>query len=378
MSFSEQNSRQLFERCQNNQVKEALSLLDRVTEMRINVNQRFIGGCTCAFFAAFNGSVELMKKLIECGADTSITEDNGVTPFAVACVQGKPGIVECLLSSDSGQRLDQNQIVTGLTAACQYGSPQIVRQLLATGVDINMRIDDEGATLLYAAVETAQEEVVTLLLGNGAKTNLPRSHYYPIQVATQISHYGIMERLLKAKADPNAQTSDGATAMLIAAQNGNIRAVDLLAKYKASPNIQMTTDGSSCLYVACARHHYNTAIALMEVPGIDVDLAMKDGSTVLHVLSQYGNVKLITELFKRFPSIKFDTKRKDGLTPLLTAARHGQHEICQLLYEHGADIHVQVDGETPLDVATRYGRSDTIRVLKEALEKERSKQQQQQ
>ncbi|EFA83897.1 hypothetical protein PPL_02967 [Heterostelium album PN500] len=370
MSSSNQNSRKLFEKCKDNNTQEVLSLLDKKDDLRLDVNTKFEGGCTATFFAAYHGNVELLKRLMACGADINLTEENGVSPLAVACVQGKIAAVELLLSENH----DPSQRVTGLIGACQYGYAQVVRRLLDTGIDVNIEVDDEGATPLYVAVETAREEVVALLLSRGADPARHRLFYYPIHVATQISNYPIMERLLKSGAKPDVRTRDGATSLLIAAQNGFIRAVDILQSYKASPNIQMV-DGSSPLYVACSRHHANTALKLLDSPDIDVNLKLEDGTTVLHVLAQYGNTSLIKELLDRFSTkIEYDAKRKDGTTPLLIAARHGQFEICQLLIDKGADLNAQCDGDTPLSVATRYGRSDTIRVLTEATNKLKEKE----
>eukprot|EP01133_Synstelium_polycarpum_P016089 gene16089-19145_t len=361
---SQNNSRALFERAKVNDAPAALLMLDDRVNLRIDVNATFDNGCTCAFFAAYHGNVELMTRLIAAGADPNRPEDNGVTPLGIACVQGRIHMVDYLLANVSN--LDPNTIVAGLCTSCQYGYPQIIRRLLGRGIDVNLALDDEGATALYVATESMKEEVVILLLSMGANPNITRDTYAPLHIATQLRAHSIIERLLKAGARPNVQARDGATPLLIAAQNGDIKSIDILARHKASPNIAMTTDGSTPLYVACARQHTNSALALMDIEGINVDLTMKDGSSVLHLLCQYGNMKVILELFERFPSTKFDEPRVDGPTPLLIAARHGQFEICQLLIDKGANIHAKCDGETPLAVATRYGRSDTIRVLTEA------------
>jgi ankyrin repeat protein len=56
--------------------------------------------------------------------------------------------------------------------------------------------------------------------------------------------------------------------------------------------------------------------------------------------------------------------QSSGLTPLHSAAYHGNIEILILLLEAGADIHAKTDaGKTPADVASANGHHDIARIL---------------
>ncbi|KAK5582731.1 hypothetical protein RB653_004316 [Dictyostelium firmibasis] len=372
--FSNQNSRLLFEKCRNNETDKAIAMIKDRENLRINVNERFEGGCTSFFICCYLGNLKVAKILAEeCNVDITLESDN-ITPFTVSCVQGKVSIVEYLLT-EYGNKVDIHSMITGLVGACQYGYPQIVRRILGKGeLDINITVDDFGATLLYVAVETENEEVVSLLLNQGSNPNISRGGYYPIHLSSQSGNLKILEILLKSDqsiettTDVNVQAPDGATSLLIAAQNGNIKVVDLLYKYGADPNIQMKTDGSTPLYVAAARHHKNTVDALLENKKLNINQSLFDGTTALHVLAQFGHLDCIEKVFDRFQStIIVDPKKNDQSTPLHLAARHGQYKVCQFLIDHGADITLVCDGDTPYSIAKRYGRADTIKVLEDAL-----------
>ncbi|KAM9963241.1 hypothetical protein ACTFIW_006466 [Dictyostelium discoideum] len=375
--YSNQNSRLLFEKCRNNETDKAIAMIKDRENLRINVNERFEGGCTSFFICCYLGNLKVAKMLVDQCNDIDITiESDNISPFTVSCVQGKTSIVEYLLT-EHGNKVDVHSMITGLVGACQYGFPQIVRRILGKGeLDINIAVDDFGATLLYVAVETENEEVVSLLLNQGSNPNISRGGYYPIHLSSQSGNLKILEMLLKSNysvettTEVNVQTPDGATSLLIAAQNGNIKVIDLLYKYGADPNIQMKTDGSTPLYVAAARHHKNTIDALLENKDLDINLGLSDGTTTLHVLAQFGYLDSIEKIFDRFQStIKVDPKKNDQSTPLHLAARHGQYKVCQFLIDHGADINLICDGDTPYSIAKRYGRTDTIKVLEDALNK---------
>ncbi len=71
------------------------------------------------------------------------------------------------------------------------------------------------------------------------------------------------------------------------------------------------------------------------------------------------NTKIL--FFSRFPNI--DLKR-NGMTPLMTAAKYGHRDIAQLLIEKGANVNLpNCSGETSLCVAAIYGQADMVSLL---------------
>jgi ankyrin repeat protein len=86
-------------------------------------------------------SVGLVGLLIESGADLNARDDHGFTP---------------------------------LHFAAQEHAPEIARILLGKGADPNAR-DEDGNSVLWRAVAAARgrDEIVRLLLDNGARDDLP-------------------------------------------------------------------------------------------------------------------------------------------------------------------------------------------------------------
>ncbi|EGC34886.1 hypothetical protein DICPUDRAFT_79380 [Dictyostelium purpureum] len=133
-NFSKQNSRLLFEKCKNNETEKALEMISNIENLRINVNERFEGGCTSFFISCYLGNLKLVQALVEIGkADITIESDN-VRPFTVACVRGRIPVIDYLLTNFS-DRIDPDSMITGCVGAAQYNFPQIVRRILGRGLD---------------------------------------------------------------------------------------------------------------------------------------------------------------------------------------------------------------------------------------------------
>ena len=62
---------------------------------------------------------------------------------------------------------------------------------------------------------------------------------FAVHVAAQKGSYDALELLLKAKADPNVQTGDGATPLMLARHHGHQSSVRLLEDYKADTSMAL-------------------------------------------------------------------------------------------------------------------------------------------
>jgi uncharacterized protein len=135
------------------------------------VEEFYNTGCTPLMRATLSGDVELVRILLDNGADPNISA-MGVTPFLIAAGVGTGG---------KG---------TGLASATSTGFPPnmaIMDLLLAHGADVNAQVTGmetyslrisrapaatEGMTALHAASQKGQADVVRYLLAKGAKTEL--------------------------------------------------------------------------------------------------------------------------------------------------------------------------------------------------------------
>ncbi|XP_019861736.1 PREDICTED: uncharacterized protein LOC109590252, partial [Amphimedon queenslandica] len=105
-----------------------------------------------------------------------------------------------------------------------------------------------------------------------------------------------------SEADPNVQTNDGATAFMLACQNGHTQIVELLKQ--VDPNVQRN-DGANAFMLACQNGH-TQIVELLLKEQVDPNVQDKDGDTALMAASDEGHyevVKLLLE-WKADPTIK--------------------------------------------------------------------------
>ncbi len=123
------------------------------TETRTNFTMQWLfeDGATPFLRAAQSGDVELMKLLLDHGANPKIFTAHNVTPLAVAAGIGW---------------------VEGVTF--EWGEKEnleAVKMCLDLGIDPNVQ-DDEGRTALHGAAHKGRPEVIQMLADHGAKLDL--------------------------------------------------------------------------------------------------------------------------------------------------------------------------------------------------------------
>jgi uncharacterized protein len=151
------------------------------------VEEFYNTGCTPLMRATIAGDVELVRILLDKGADPNISA-MGVTPFLIAAGVGTGG---------KG---------TGLASATSTGFPPnmaIMDLLLAHGADVNAQVtgmltyslrisrapsSTEGMTALHVAAQRGRADLVRYLLEKGAKTDLIDSNgHKPIDLAGTVA-----------------------------------------------------------------------------------------------------------------------------------------------------------------------------------------------
>ena len=233
-----------------------------------------------------------------------------------------------------------------------------VRAALARKADVNAPQVD-GTTALHWAVEHDDLELTNLLIQAGARVAArTREGVTPIQLAA-INGSGLMlDRLLKAGADPNAAlTPSGDTALMMAARTGKTDAVRVLVEAGGAVNARETWGGTTPLMWAATEGHVDAAKLLIG-SGADVN-ARSHYVAAANGRGFEGRTPIAN---RAEPSV--EEFASGWLTPLMLAAREGEVELARLLLTAGADVNaVAGDGKNALATAIFNGNYDVASFL---------------
>nr|XP_054768059.1 uncharacterized protein LOC129275281 [Lytechinus pictus] len=143
-----------------------------------------------------------------------------------------------------------------LIEAAKAGNLTQVRRIVHGGrTDINCRDSEKKGTPLFWAANGGHDEIVTLLLNNGADIEIPvKFGMTPLLAAADRKHLTTVQLLLLQGANVNAQNQNGDTALHLAAYRGSGRLCTLLIEWGASRTF-LNNIGKTAQQVAEAEQH---------------------------------------------------------------------------------------------------------------------------
>lgn len=199
---------------------------------RVGLNVAAESGDTALYNAARLGHLEIVRLLLQRGAEAVLPRYGGYTPINAAANNGHTKVVELLL--------EEHQI--------DIGKPE-----------------NEGRGPLYNAAYYGHYEIVRLLLDRGADaTVLSNAGFAPFHVASQEGYTKIAGLIVdQTDFDINSPASNGATALYLAARNGQVETVRALIERGADTACQ-TKDGWTPLNAASNQGHLEVVKLLLE------------------------------------------------------------------------------------------------------------------
>jgi ankyrin repeat protein len=150
--------------------------------------------------------------------------------------------------------------------------------------------------------------------------------------------------------------------IIAAAKAGNAAKIEsLLAANPELVNAKGPGLGATALHWA-AIYGRKKAVAVLLRHGADPNVTEGHNGTAMHWAAHHDDPEVIEWFLDKGADI--DHANKMGRTPLHVAARRGCLNVAKKLIERGADIHATINnGGTALHVAARNGHKDVIEVL---------------
>src|SRR5216683_7211684 len=273
--------------------------------------------CTPLHAAIFNGNIDIMRLLLEHGADATAFPVNF---YGISTPQSP------------------------LHEATRRGRLDMMELLLDNHADVNVQ-DRRGRTQLFEASLGGDLEVAQLLLRHGAASDTHDvDGWTPLMAAAHNGHSDIVHLLLQRNAAVDSSENGGWTSLAITSQFGHLDIVRLLLESGAAVD-SCDENGWTPLAVA-SRHGHPDIVHLLLQSGAAADSSDNDGWTPLAVASRHGHPDIVHLLLQSGTSV--DSRNNDGDTPLAIASQHGHPEIVRLLLQNGAAVGSRTDnGLTP-------------------------------
>ncbi len=184
-----------------------------VTEKGADVNKQDSQGYTPLTNAARQRQDQTAKLLIDLKADPNLADGNDMTPLVTAVMRDSVPTIKVLL--DAGAKVEElgPQGFRPLALAIGESKYESAKALMDAGADVNVPSGSEALTpLMIASAQSAPAEGARFLPGSTR----------PIDIA---------KSLIDRNADVNAKSSNGMTALMIAAAHNNPPMIGLLMEF---------------------------------------------------------------------------------------------------------------------------------------------------
>ena len=231
------------------------------------------------------------------------TQHDGTTPLHWAVERDRPDIVQMLIRAGANVKAANRYGATPLWLASVNGNAKTIAMLLEGGADA-VSANADGETALMVAARTGKTDAVNRLLARGAESQrqgrLARADGADVGGRRRPCRG---DRSCSSRAAPtcSARSNAGFTALLFAAREGRIAAVEALLKAGADMNDSLPVRrrgpqaaaqplprphhevGLNAFLLAAANAHYELAAWLLD-RGADPNAAPQ-GYTALHQVS---------------------------------------------------------------------------------------------
>uniref|UniRef100_A0AAQ5ZMQ4 Ankyrin 3a n=1 Tax=Amphiprion ocellaris TaxID=80972 RepID=A0AAQ5ZMQ4_AMPOC len=321
-----------------------------------NVNAQSQNGFTPLYMAAQENHLEVVRFLLENSASQSMATEDGFTPLAVALQQGHDQVVSLLLENDTKGKVR----LPALHIAARKDDTKAAALLLQN--DHNADVESKsGFTPLHIAAHYGNINVATLLLNRGAAVDfMARNDITPLHVAAKRGNSNMVKLLLDRGSKIDAKTKDGLTPLHCGARSGHEQVVEILLD-RGAPILSKTKNGLSPLHMATQGDHLNCVQLLLQ-HDVPVDDVTNDYLTALHVAAHCGHYKVAKLIVDK--KANPNAKALNGFTPLHIACKKNRVKVMELLLKHGASIQaVTESGLTPIHVAAFMGHENIVHAL---------------
>jgi ankyrin repeat protein len=234
-------------------VKEAI-------EIGLDVNTINQVGNSLLFVAANQNKNEVVKFLIEKGANINFQNKSGITPLMAAITSSaylrqNLELINILINSGADLNITnkngEHSLHIAILSDYKNNMFDIIKLLIEKGVDLNIISTLSGYNPLTTSINKKNIEVAKLLIEKGANIDFQNDNgISPLMVAIAGNLYELIKLLIYLNVNIDNKTIDGDTPLIFAVKYKNpVDIINLLLEKGADPSIK-NNDGNNALYYA--------------------------------------------------------------------------------------------------------------------------------
>jgi ankyrin repeat protein len=306
------------------------------------LGDRLPNGKTPLHTAAYAGKIDIVRLLIDRGADLNAATTAGSVPLHGAAINGHEAVIRLLVEKGAEVNVTNQGGYTPLTNAAIFGNVATIKFLLDSGAKIEPTTPT-GMVPLLCAINSLNPEAVECFLAAGAdpKAVSPQGES-AVLLATLWGNWnpnqaaavpGIIQSLVKHGADPNRALPNGMTPILYAVGSSDTTILKALLDVGADLNI-VAGSGATAFGEAVEAGQTN-AVKLLIGRGARTDgVEIAFGRTPLHFAVLRGELPMVETILPVIPDL--NTIDSASMTPLDYADRYGHKKIAEILRQKGA------------------------------------------
>ncbi|MBR3688124.1 MAG: ankyrin repeat domain-containing protein [Lentisphaeria bacterium] len=271
-----------------------LNNLDSAGKSKVDPNAVDNSGMSllhCAVLKKQEGIITYLLKVRACTPRTQI-EKSGASPLYDAARMGTYDMVKSLVNYGADPNVATKAGLTPLHQAAARGNLDMVKDLVQAGAEVNA-VAENGRTPIFYAAERGKASTVNFLLEKKAEVNLAdKNGITPLHCAASSGNVALVKFLVSKKANFAATANDGNTVLIAGAKYPEI--VKFLAD--KMPNVNgVDKDGNSVLHLCAATADEETIRKLLYYSAKE-DLPNKKGETPILFAARAGNVEMVKRL----------------------------------------------------------------------------------
>ncbi|KAM3611906.1 uncharacterized protein V6R79_025675 [Siganus canaliculatus] len=307
--------------------KEAVQLL---LQRRVKVDQKDKFGVAPIHLAAWFGSLEILKLLVQAGAEQKVENEKGLNIMHCAAINNHTEIVEYIVNDLQMKELDKDDMSgnRAFALAAEHGCVDMLDMLMEPYKMATMKPNKRGDTPLHLAARNDHLDAVQLLLLSfDTRDEVNMDGETALYQAAENGQERCVMALLEAGCDPNILTNDKCSALHPVSESGDASLVQILLEFKANGDFK-NLHLEAPLHLAVKKSHIPVIHALLQA-GCDINVTDKRSQTPMHLAAELARIDVVEMLLKA--KLDLTLRDRQGKTALGVAVRADEVIIVDMI-----------------------------------------------